>query len=512
MIGEVRFYLGLFLRRIHYFLFIFLSISAIAVTISQILPSTYMSQTTLLVEPPQIPGQLQAPTVQVTPQEELQIIEQRLMTRANLLDIAHRQNVYENMDEMTPDEIVARMSKDTSIKQVAGRGQATLMFISFTARDGQIAANVINEYVTLILRNNTQTRTERANNTLEFFQAEVARLGKLLQQQSAKITEFKNANIDALPDTLNYRLTQQSTAQSKLASVEQQITGLEEQRRSIVDLFNQTGQVGNANVVNLTPEQQKLAQLQDSLTQALAVYSPENPKVKLIQSQIRKQEEIVANQVATTGVNPNSPSTLLDINLAGIDAQLKLLREQKAQLTKQLADLEETLQRTPGNSITLDGLNRDYLNTQAQYNNAVSSLAKASMGERIETLSKGQRIAVVDPASVPELPSGPKRKLIAAAGILAGLGAGLGFVFLLEFFNKSIRRPTEISRGLGITPIATVPYVRTPGELVLRRAGIALVLLLVAAGIPAALYAVDTYYMPLDLIYAKISQKFGGLI
>ena len=297
-----------------------------------------------------------------------------------------------------------------------------------------------------------------------------------------------------------------------MATVDRQIFSLEEQRRSVVDVFEKTGQVGNAAGVAVTPEQATLNDLRDSLRQALALYSPENPNVKIIEAQIAKQEEIVASQIGSTTEDPNSPTSVLDINLAGIDAQIRLLKTQREQIGEQLAALKETLERTPANSIKLDALERDYQNTQAQYNAAVNSLSQASMGERIEVLSKGQRIVVLDNATVPTRPDGPNRKLIAAGGILLGAGLGLGMVILLEFFNKSVRRPTDITKHLGIAPIATIPYIRTPFELVIRRAAFAAVLLVIIVGLPAAVYAVHTYYMPLDLLYEKVARKVGGLI
>ncbi len=512
MKSNLSYYFSIFLRRIHYFLIVFLTVAAVSITLAKILPPSYVSEARLLVEPPQIPGQLQAPTVQIGAAEELQIIEQQLMTRTNLLAIAREKKVFDDLGAMTADDIVRKMRKATGIRRIAGRGQATLMYISFTSKNPKTSADVTNEYVTLILQNNAKTRAERATNTLEFFQTEVERLGKKLQEQSAAITEFKNANIDALPDTLQYRLNQQTVLQDRLSSVERQISSLEEQRRSLVDIYNKTGQVGNANTANMTPEQRTLLNLQDQLRQALALYSPENPKVKIIQAQITQQEKIVAGQVAAGTSNPQSPTTLLDINLASIDAQIKLLKDQQAQISQQLSDLKDTLDRTPANSIKLGGLNRDYQNTQQQYNAAVNSLQQASMGERIEVLSKGQRIAILDPATVPNRPASPNRLLIGAGGTVFGFLLGLGLVFLMEFLNKSIRRPVDITRGLGITPIATIPYVRTPMELVVRRAGFVAIMAVVIVGIPAVLYAIHTFYMPLDLIYDRVAQKINGLL
>jgi uncharacterized protein involved in exopolysaccharide biosynthesis len=109
-------------------------------------------------------------------------------------------------------------------------------------------------------------------------------------------------------------------------------------------------------------------------------------------------------------------------------------------------------------------LERDYENIRVQYDSAVARLAQASTGERIELTSRGQRITLIEAANVPAEPARPNRKLIAAAGAAAGIGLAVGLFVLLEILNRTVRRPVEISRALGIEPLVTIPYISTRTE------------------------------------------------
>ena len=232
--SELKYYLSIFLRRLHYFLMVAVSISTAAVIAAFALPPAYESQTRLLLEAPQIPTDLAASTVNVGSGQQLEIIQQRLMTRATLLEVARSQQVFRDIAAMSADEIVAGMRARTTIEKT-GRGAPTpMMTINFEARAPQIAAGVLNAYLTRIERQNVAFRSERAGNTQEFFEQEVARLGQDLDAQSARILEFKTRNAGALPESLDYRLNQQGQLQQQLREIDREITALRNQSNRLV--------------------------------------------------------------------------------------------------------------------------------------------------------------------------------------------------------------------------------------------------------------------------------------
>ena len=166
---DLKFYWGLFVKRLPVMLALFL-ICAISATVTALkLPPTWDTSALLLVEEAQIPDSM-VQVEQIDAGQQLQVIEQRLLTRANLLDIARKFDVFEEMRSMTPDAIVDDMLAQTRITRTAGRGQATLMRVSFEARFPETAANVVNGYVTLIQQESTDFRISRAESTLNFFE------------------------------------------------------------------------------------------------------------------------------------------------------------------------------------------------------------------------------------------------------------------------------------------------------------------------------------------------------
>ena len=519
---DFSYFLSRFWRRMHWFVLVAAAIAGGAILFARELPPTYDSQMRLLVEAPQI----EDATVVENPLQQLDIMEERLMTRANLLTIAREQDAFENMRALTPDQIVAGMRAATSIRRPGGRNPVPLVTISFSGRSGQVAAGVLNAYLTIIQQEDVQRRTVVAGQTLDFYDEEVERLSALLDERSAAILDFQNANADALPDMLNARMRQQETLQDRLLQADRDLASIDRQREQLRRLFEASGTVGAVDGEGGGPRTQaerNLEDLQDRLQRALAIYSDTNPRVRVLRSQIAQAEAAVAAEAAlAAGVEPELDAdgepvdpqraqreALLEAQLSELAAREEVLREDRAVIERRLADIAEVIDRIPGNSISLSALEREYANVRSQYDSAVNRRSQAATGERIESLSRGQRIAIVEPPTVPSGPSGPDKVLIAGGGTAAGILAGLALVVLLELLNGAPRRARDITAKLGVTPFATIPFVPTRADTIRRRGVKIGIILLGLVGVPAALWAVHEFYRPLDLLARDVARMAG---
>lgn len=509
MKATIKFYLALVWRRLPVMALIVILAAGLGVATAMQLPTVYSTSARLLVEGAAIPDDLASSTVRTGAAEQLDVIQQRLMTRANLIDIANKHSVFPNIREMTPDSIVDQMRRRTSIRSASGRDRATLMTISFEASDPQTAANVVNEYVTLILDENVRYRTNRAEDTEAFFSQEVDRLSGELDIQKDRILRFKQANADALPDNLSFRLNRQTLLQERVGEGERRIAELTEQKERLAAIYEASGALALVDERDMSPEERQMRDLQRQLSEALTIYSEENPKVKLLRTRLSQLEAAVTAQAPANADGVAEAASPLDIEVGRIDAQIDYISRQVNEAEAELAKVSDSIARTPSNAIALEALERDYSNIQSQYNGAVGRLARAQTGERIELLSKGQRIAVLEQASVPTDPTGPDRPRVAQAGVLAGFALAGGLFVLLELLNNAIRRPKELTTALGITPFAVLSYIETDQERRRRRILWAVVIGSLIVGVAVAVWAIQTYYLPMDLVVEKVADKLG---
>ena len=499
---DLKFYYLLVWRRMPVMLVIFTLCAGIGVAMAMTLPPRFASNATLLVERARIPGELAESTVRIDANQQLQVIRQRLMTRANLLEVAEKYQVFASEPGMSADDIVQAMRSQTSIAQSGGRNQATIMVIGFESGTARLSADVVNEFVTLVLTEDAEIRTGGSQQTLAFFAQQVQRYNDQLTKQSSEIVAFKEANKEALPEGLQYRLNRQSTLQERMNLRARDLASLNDQRDRLVEI----GAAAIQQRAPLTPEQEQLAGFKAQLAEWESVLSGENPKVRVLRAKITELEK---RMEADGNGGPVNTESLLELQLAQIDADIDFTRQEIKDTELELSELRKAIEATPAVAIRLDELEREYDNTQSLYNQAVADRAAAQTGEQIEVNKQGERVTLIDPAVAPSAPTSPNRKLVAGGGVFAGAGLAGVFFILTELLNRSIRRPVDLSRALGVQPLATIPYLEEVSVRRRRRVFKAIFVGSVVMAIPIGLWAIHTLYLPLDLVIEQVLDRVG---
>ncbi|MEL6519326.1 MAG: lipopolysaccharide biosynthesis [Pseudomonadota bacterium] len=521
---ELRYYISIFYRRLPLFVFVTLLITVPAVMIAFVLPPSYAAQALLLYERGQLDQNTAPRNSNFRPAEELQKVRQQLLTRQILIDIARDHDVFEAIGSMSPDQIVNSMRANTKIDNNVGRNSATFMRVRFEARSGAVAAAVANDYVTRIQDLSARSQRDRSGGTLAFFEQEVSRLNTELGLKSAQIVRYKNENQGALPDSLNFRLNEQSRLQERIRNLQRDVDELADRRSRMVLIFETSGSVETAQ-----PEQRQtraeaeLARAEDALEELLIVLSPTNPRVVLQQSVVDRLRERVAVEVAsasgqeapataTDATVPDRNTVLFEAELAELDSRIENARSEIEAREARLLELEDSISRTPANTIALQALERERDTIERQYQTAEANMARAAQEERKIIGALSARFEVVENAIAPNSPFSPNRPMIAGAGLGGGIALGLGLILLLELMNRSIRRPVEITNAMGVSPLATIPYIMTASERLKRRLWTLAIVVVLCITVPAAMYYVHINVFPLDRLVDSVMDKITSLI
>ncbi|PQO22984.1 hypothetical protein C2I36_10150 [Rhodobacteraceae bacterium WD3A24] len=450
---DLRFYLSILRRRLPILALTGGVAAVLSVIYALSLSPVYRASAELVMEPPQISDELAASTVTSAGTEQLQIIEQRMMTRENLLRMADRFDLFDDPD-LEPVDMAQNLRDRTEIDIDTGRDEATLIRLAFRADNAEKAAEVTNAFTTFMLEENAQLRTNVAQQTAQFFQREVERLSQEVQQRSQSILDFRLENRDALPEALADLRARQSERETELAEMRRELDRLEDARADYVESYQQSGRIGVVVEDDYTPFLRRLSSLQQELDVVQAGDSPDPDRVSALRARIASVERGLRAQLSA---DESDAENIYQRQLASIDEEIETRREEMERIEATLDELGEQISAALASSIRLEALNRDYQTAREQYAAAVDRAATADTGDMIETLSRGQRLTVLERALPPARPESPNRRLIVTGGMFAGLGLGAAIILLLEQLNQTIRRPEDLTRALGIAPFATIP-------------------------------------------------------
>jgi uncharacterized protein involved in exopolysaccharide biosynthesis len=303
-------------RRWLYFVIPFALIFAIGAVVTALLPATFVSQGTMLIESQEIPADLVQPTVSTVAAERVALLQQRMMVRDKLLAIASKYHLAELaktdqllgrwLPEKSSTDIVDMMRDRAQITPVKndiparpGQRQFIAFTVSYEHERPEVARQVTNELVTTILDEDVRARTNSAFETTRFLEREANRLNTDLNSLELKIADAKAREVG-------------------------------------------TPIAGDSASVN-SPKNQ-LATLEAELVVKSAIYSDSHPDIKALKLRIAALEKLVTKPSDKPSDKPNEK---MEVSFDALERQRDSIKENLEGVSKKLsvARLGENLER-----------------------------------------------------------------------------------------------------------------------------------------------------------------------
>lgn len=355
----------------------------------------------------------------------VQTIEQQLMSRENLLDMAERYGIFRERD-ISLNEQVAAMRQSITIELIAaahpGRerdGALSALVITASAGDAETAAAISNELSQSILSQSTSSRQDNAQQALRFFQQEEARLQDAIDALDERISAFQASNEGALPGALILR-------------------------------------------------REDLRRLEDS--------------------RLEIERDIVQLRSELATLDENSRRTVTMRRVAQINDEIARRTDEQALLSERIETIQTLLIQAPEIEREINAMERSMTQLQAQLTSAAERRREAEVGLRIEDDQQSDRFILLESALAPEYPVSTSRKKIAAVWAAAGLILGLVMAYVLEWIHPALRTALHMERELQLRPVISIPYAMPANEIRRRRMllGLAIGVLLISAALGVA--------------------------
>ncbi|MBN8292182.1 hypothetical protein JI664_09430 [Rhodobacter sp. NTK016B] len=325
----------------------------------------------------------------------VQMIEQRLMSREALLDLAQRYNLFDGAP-LSPVEQVALMRQSFSITSIAAAqqgfardGSLSALIVSASDANPETAAAIANELADQLVEQSVSARQSNAQQALVFFEAEEARLEEAISALEDDIADYRSENEAFLADSVALRRTERSSLTSALRDLQADLSA----RRSELDSLD----VDSTRIV--------------------------------------VQRQVEALQI-----------------------EIEQLEQQEAEMRSRIAEIQDILTRAPVYEQQVTAMNRRMEQLQAQLIAASDRRREAELSSRIEDDQQAERFELLERALVPEFPVSRSRKMIAALGLVAGIGLGVMLAYAMEWMQPVMRTAQRMERDLQLRPVVSIPY------------------------------------------------------
>ena len=547
---------------------IVISVFIISALVAFLLPPVYKSTSTILIEQQEIPQELVQSTVTSYAAERIQVIQARVMSRANLMSIIEKFNLYENeRKHQTTGEIIKRISEDIALDMVSvnvvdprsGKPTAaTIAFsLSFEHEKPATAQRVANELTSLYLSENLKNRAQKAVETASFFRQESERLQKEIGEYERKLAVFKQDHADALPGLqgLNQQILQRK--ESERDAIKARLVSLEDKK---FYLDGQLAQIEPGNpalmgassrlklaeaeyltlkarysdehpdVVNLKKvikslrEEEamsdnakilsgELVSLRAELAVARKKYTKNHPDVRAIEAKIEAlNKELGSIEMRSDEKyyqeQPENPAYItLKAQLAGINSEVKAEKENLRTVNRKIDELEAIMQTAPQ-------IEREYVALNRLYNNAIRAFqeneikqSRADIAQQLETEKKGERFSLIDPPEFPEKPISPNRPAIILIGLFLSVLAGLGYAFISDAISGSVRGAKNIRSILGVAPLAVIPYQMNMSDIKRKKRIQKRAIIVGLLIIVSIILVIHVFISPLDVLWFRMMRK-----
>ena len=445
------------------------------------LPPRYVSESTILVEPPKVPSKLVEPNVQVDLADRVQSMTTQVLSRTRMLGLINRFHLYQTY-AFSPDDQVEKMRDDVKMDMISGEsnisGKAELLAfrISYKAPNAGVAQKVTIALTSFFVDENVRASQEQSEATTLFLDGQARILGDQLAEQETKLRAYKAQHDGSLPQQVDTNLKILDGIQQQLQTAETQRERAIQQQTYLNAMQNQYQSMSDSQIVPGDIDKE-LQSAQTNLAAMETRYTDDYPDVKKLKETIaaleklkkdmaaQAREAIASDQATTSQIQAGMPVLQMKTQMRVNKAEIEQANQQIQRLQQAAQVYQARLNATPGVEAEMEDLLRDRENMQKQYSDLLSKKQESALATSLEMRQEGAQFRIIDPPSLPDKPEFPDRFKFSLAAIGAGIALAILFGFGSEFLDDRIRGEQALADATSLPVLAEIPALPTPREL-----------------------------------------------
>jgi polysaccharide chain length determinant protein (PEP-CTERM system associated) len=436
-------------------------------TIVAQLPNRYSASARVYVDTQSLINPLmKGMTVQPDLNEQVDIMRRTLLSRPNLEQVLRMTDL-----DLTVNTDIAR---ERLLQQLQERinveaQQERLFLITYEDTEPRLAHKVVDSILTIFVERNLGNTRKDMDQSRRFIDRQIAEHEERLRKAESEVAAFKRAHAEELGSREHYAQAVQNL-EMQIHELSTELDAAAWKRDQLKIELARTPRTATSRTAGgkMPSAAARVSELQQKLNDLLLRYTDGHPDVVATKRALAAAQMELAQggsndqPTATALSSPNPGYTQIEKELSQLELESSTTRRRLEASEKDLADAKQRLADVPEVELQLGQMNRDYEVLRQNYSQLIERREAAKMALDIGNETTGVEFRVVDPPTVPAVPSGPNRILLFSGVLLGAVGAGIGVALILIRLKESFATITQVKEAFGIPVLGSISLVRSP--------------------------------------------------
>jgi succinoglycan biosynthesis transport protein ExoP len=481
----------------------------VSISVAFMLPNSYRSEAVMQITPGQVSEDLVKTTGNQLMVDRIIQMEGDILSRTSLSNLIQSPdlNLYTAERGKMPMEDVVELMKTRDLKiditNMAALGKHASAFkISFSYTNRFKAQQTVQKLISRFVDSNQSSQRDQQTLLHDLFGDQLAQAKANLEKTSEELTKFRTENQGRLPEQSQMNMANLTSLQTQVNGVQDQLNRLAQQRvqaeahlstlKNQLDLFGLMAQETPAALASSPAMRQnvELEQLNKQiesgelqLQQYLQSFKETYPDIRNLRKNLavlaKRRDELQAKQdelLAADAVKPkdapkkstnfqvaqSQTAVVGDIDstnalLKNIDTERAYKQKDLENINRQIDEYRNRLSATSSIEARYADLLREQGNATANYQTMLQKQELVAQNSELIQRKAGEKLDILDPASIPTNPFSPNRYMIVGGGLAASFILGLALAGVQEAKDTSLKNLKDVRAYTNLPVLCSIP-------------------------------------------------------
>ena len=445
-----------------------LILPVVGLLVANLTPKKYDSHTSMLIqETAKMNPFLEDIAVSTMLKDRINALKTLLHSRHVLYSVAEELELIDSsMSNIEQEEVINDLSQRLMVTQL-GKDFLKISLTGNTPERMEETLKSVSEHFIAQLLAPERSSIEDSSN---FLSIHIEKRREALDEAEQALALYRNDNIESTPEIQSQSLNRLAALKQSLSEKEAEMAGVKKSLGSMDQQLSRTNPVIGKIEDQIIDIRSELTLLQAKYTNKHSAVQAKLRELDRLESERKTLLEMkqpnmnsdqlwdIASSNTFNDVSELQPLLVTQLHsLQLVRARFESLKEETKSLKTMIFELENKANNFGQNAKEMYRLQRDVQIKRQLYDELVERYEMAQLTGSLGVFEQNKRVKIIDLPYTPSIPSNMPSFIFIIAGLIAGIGFGIGLAILFELFDSSVKGSAQVEQVLGVPVITVIP-------------------------------------------------------